>query len=131
MHFQENQKENKTKRKEEEERVNKDEGDGALKVSAYARAGSAAAHDRAGNVRSSVKTLLQDEAEGFRTREQRELKKEQCKRRENREVVFTTFHLLPKSRGEQRRPATSSLPRLMTGHGAQSRVPAEAQQVSV
>ncbi|XP_030000078.1 uncharacterized protein LOC115426210 [Sphaeramia orbicularis] len=127
-HFQEKKKEKKTEAKEEGETANKDEGDGASNVSAFALASSGVANDGAENVRSSVRTLLRDEIEGFRTRGQRELRKEQCKRRESTEVIFTTLHLLPKSRGEQCRPGTSSLPRLITGHQAQSRVSAEAQQ---
>ncbi|XP_044052620.1 E3 ubiquitin-protein ligase HERC2-like [Siniperca chuatsi] len=111
-----------------EEKPNKDEGDGALHDSAFAVARSATGMDRRGNGHSSIKSEQGYEREGCRTAGPRELRKEPCRRRGSRDVVFTTLHLLPKSEGERCRPTASSFPRLLTGQQAHSRVSAEARK---
>ena len=111
---------------------NHDEGNGALPDSAFAGARSATWTDRTGNGRSSIKSDQgQREGGGCRTEGPLELRKEPRRSRTSRGTVFTTLHLLPKTAGEQCRPIASSLPRLLTGQQAQSRVLAEAQKVSV
>lgn len=115
---------------DEEERPNRDEGDGVLHDSAFAIARSATGMDRRGNGRSSIKSNQGDEREDCRTAGPWELRKEPCRNRGSRDVVFTTLHLLPRSEGEQCRPTASSLPRLMAGLQAHSRVLAEAHKVS-
>ncbi|XP_039658210.1 ultraviolet-B receptor UVR8-like [Perca fluviatilis] len=116
---------------EEDERLNKEEGDGALHESAFAIARSATGMDRRGNGHSSIKSDQGDERESCRTAATWELRKEPCRSRGSRDVVFTTLHLLPRSEGEQCRPTASSLPRLLTGHQAHSRVLDEVRMVSL
>lgn len=118
-------------KKRHEERPNKDEGDGALHDSAFAIVRSATGMDRRGNGHSSIKSNQRDEREGCRTAGPWELRKESCRSRRSRDVVFTTLHLLPRSEGEQCRPTASTLPRLLTGQQAHSSVLAEARKVSV
>lgn len=87
--------------------------------------------DRRGNGHSSIISNQGDERESCRTAASWELRKEPCRSRGSRDVVFTTLHLLPRSEGEQCRPTASSLPRLLTGHQAHSRVLDEVRMVSV
>lgn len=84
--------------------------------------------DRRGNGRSSIKSDQGDERESYRTAGPWESMKEP---RRSRDVVFTTLYVLPRSEGEQCRPAASSLPWLLTGQQAHGRVLDEAQKVSV
>ncbi|XP_049433990.1 probable E3 ubiquitin-protein ligase HERC2 isoform X1 [Epinephelus fuscoguttatus] len=108
-----------------EERPNKDERDGALHDSASAIARSSTGMDRRGNGRSSIKSDQGDERESYRTAGPWESMKEP---RRSRDVVFTTLYVLPRSEGEQCRPAASSLPWLLTGQQAHGRVLDEAQK---
>ncbi|KAM7416502.1 hypothetical protein PAMA_018517 [Pampus argenteus] len=101
------------------------DGDEALRNSAFAVARSTTGMDRTGNGHSSIKSNQGDEREAGRTAGPRELRKERCRRRGNKEVVFSTLHLLPRSEGGHFRPNTSTLPRLLTGqqtHGRGSTV---------
>ncbi|KAI3372474.1 hypothetical protein L3Q82_022960, partial [Scortum barcoo] len=116
---------------EEEERPNRDEVDGALHDSAFAIASSATGMDRRGNGRSSIKSDQGDEREDCRTAGPWEPRKDLCRSRGSRHVVFTTLHLLPRSEGEQCRTTASSLPQLMTGQQAHKRVLAQSCKVSV
>ncbi|XP_027132478.1 probable E3 ubiquitin-protein ligase HERC2 isoform X3 [Larimichthys crocea] len=99
----------------EEERPNKDEGDGALPDSAPAVARSAMGLSRRGNGHSSIKSDEGHVREGCKTGRPWELRKEPCRSRGSRDVVFTTLHLLPRLEGESCRPSSSTLPRLLTG----------------
>lgn len=113
----------------EEERPNKDEGDGALPDSAPAVARSAMGLSRRGNGHSSIKSDEGHVREGCKTGRPWELRKEPCRSRGSRDVVFTTLHLLPRLEGESCRPSSSTLPRLLTGQQAHSRVSAVARKV--
>lgn len=113
-----------------DERLNKDEGDGALHDSAFAIARSAAGMDRRGNGHSSIKSNQGDEREGCKTAGPWELWKEPCKSRGSRDIVFTTVHVLPRSQSERCRPTAGTLPRLLTGQQAHCRVLAEVHKVS-
>ncbi|XP_029295944.1 uncharacterized protein LOC115013638 [Cottoperca gobio] len=107
---------------EEEERPNKDEGDGALRDSAFAIARSSTGMDRRGNGHSSIKSDQRNKRESCRTVGPWELS------RRSTDIVFTTLHLLPRSEGEQCRPSASSLPWLLTGQQAHGPVLAEARK---
>ncbi|XP_038560576.1 RCC1 domain-containing protein RUG3, mitochondrial-like isoform X1 [Micropterus salmoides] len=111
-----------------DERLNKDEGDGALHDSAFAIARSAAGMDRRGNGHSSIKSNQGDEREGCKTAGPWELWKEPCKSRGSRDIVFTTVHVLPRSQSERCRPTAGTLPRLLTGQQAHCRVLAEVHK---
>lgn len=113
------------------ERPNKDEGDGALYSSVFAIARSATGMGKRGNGHSSVTSDQEDERGVCRTARSWELRKEICKSRGSRDVVFTTLHFLPRPEGEQCRPAASIFPRLVTGQQAHSKVLAETRKVSV
>lgn len=124
----------------EEEEVHRErakgEGDGVLHHSAFAVARSTTGMHRTGNGHSSIKSNQGDEREGGKTAGLRGLRglrelRERCRRRGSKEVVFTTFHLLPRSEGGQFRPTASTLPRLPTEQQTHSRVVTEARQVSV
>nr|XP_046242999.1 RCC1 domain-containing protein RUG3, mitochondrial-like isoform X2 [Scatophagus argus] len=125
----EQEKDEESERAEEEERLeerpNKDEGDGALHDSAFAVARSAKRMDRRGNSCSSIKSDQGDVREGCWTAGLWGLRKEPCRIKGSRDVVFTTLHLLPRSAGEQCRRTASSLPRLLTGQQVHSTVLAE------
>ncbi|KAK2837410.1 hypothetical protein Q5P01_014622 [Channa striata] len=116
---------------EEEEikndRPKKDEGDGSLHSSAFAKAKSATGMDKTGNDHSSIKSDQEDEREGCRTTGPCELRKQIYRSRGSRDVIFTTLHLLPRPEGEQCRSTASALPRLLTGQ-AHSRVLTQPQK---
>ncbi|XP_034728148.1 uncharacterized protein LOC117945022 [Etheostoma cragini] len=118
----EHKKDEESESAEEGERLKKEKGDGAVHDSALAIARSATGMDRRGNGHASIKYNQGDEREICRTAASLELRKEPCRSRGTRDVVFTTVHLLPRSEGEQCRPTASSLPRLLTGHQAHSKV---------
>lgn len=109
-----------------EGRGNRDEGDGTSPTSAFAVAKSATGRR---NGHSSIKPDRVDEKECCRTAQPWELRKEP--RRRSKDVDCTTLHLLPRPQVEIYRSAASTLPRLLTGQQAHSRVLAEAQKVSV
>ncbi|KAK2902231.1 hypothetical protein Q8A73_011977 [Channa argus] len=115
---------------EEEEikndRPKKDEGDGSLHSSKFATAKSATGMDRRGNDHSSIKSDQEDEKEGCKTAGPCELRKQIHRSRGSRDVVFTTFRLLPRPEGEQCRSTANNLPRLLTGQ-AHSRVLAQTR----
>lgn len=113
------------------ERPNKDEGAGALHNSAFAISRSATGVGKRGNDHSSVTSDQEGERGGCRTARPWELRKEICRSRGSRDVVFTTLHFLPRPEGEQCRPAASIFPQLVTEQQAHSKVLAETRKVSV
>ncbi|XP_060893935.1 uncharacterized protein LOC132974123 [Labrus mixtus] len=119
--------EKESKRPEEEERhedrPKKDEEDGALHNIAFAKVPEM---DSRGNDQSSIKSDQAAQRERCRTAGPWELRKGPCRSYQSRDVVFTSLHLLPRLEGEQYRTNTGILPRLLTGHQAQSRAFSEA-----
>lgn len=113
------------------ETPNKAAGDGALHNSAFAKARSATGMCNRGSVHSSVTSDQEDESGGCKTARSWELRKEICRSRGNRDVVFTTLHFLPRPERQQCRPAASIFPRLVTAQQAHSKVLAETREVSV
>ncbi|XP_069556013.1 uncharacterized protein [Brachyistius frenatus] len=112
-----------------EQKPNKDEGDGVLHKAAFAIVRSAAGTDRRGNGHSSIKSDQGDGREACGTAGPWEPRNKPCRSRgSSLHVVFTTLHLLPRLEGDQCRPTANTLPRLLTGQQAQSRILAGAQE---
>lgn len=118
-------------KKKHEERPKKDKGDGALHDSAFAIARSATGMDRRGNGHSSITCDQGVERRGCGTAGPLELRKAPLRGKASQALVFTTLHLLPKSKVEQCRPTACTLPRLPREQQAHGRVLTAAQKVSV
>lgn len=100
-----------------------------LNDAAFAIVRSATGTDGTGNGHSSIKS--RDDREGCRTVGPWELRNRPCRSRgSSLHVVFTTLQLLPRSEGEHCRPSASTLPLLKTKQQPQSRLLADAQEVS-
>ncbi|XP_028269736.1 uncharacterized protein LOC114441149 [Parambassis ranga] len=123
------QKDKESPKEEERHGQNKKEGNGEFHNVAVALLRSASGMDTTRNVYSSINFDPGVERDGFKTTESWERRNKPCRsKKSSSHVVFTTLHLLPRSEGEQRRPAASTLPQVLTGQQVQCRVLAQAQE---